>query len=98
MRLTIEEAKLAVLSRLHERRVGGDDGVVILDERTIVRPYGWAFFYQSKAFVESGDALESLVGAGPVVVVASSGALYELGSTRPGEEELHALEIREGLV
>ena len=40
---------------------------------------GWAFSYQSRSYVESGDFRESLVGHGPVVIL-DDGRVLEGGS------------------
>lgn len=41
---------------------------VILDQNTIERPFGWVFFYQSRAFVENGDEGAQLVGNAPLII------------------------------
>jgi hypothetical protein len=92
-----EEAKQILLAVLKDRGVGGVDGVTILDSHTIEKPYGWAFFYNSKKFLDSGDILDSLVGGGPVVVLAQTGMVHELGSARPPLQEIADLEGRLGL-
>jgi hypothetical protein len=40
---------------------------------------GWAFYYQSKAYTETGDMLDSLIGHGPVVI-RDDGKIIEGGS------------------
>ncbi|MGK4593561.1 YrhB domain-containing protein [Amycolatopsis sp. w19] len=37
---------------------------------------GWAFSYNSRAFVEDGDIVSSLVGNGPIIVPRSGAAPY----------------------
>lgn len=96
--ITHDEARRKVLSVLSNRRVGGEDGVVIIDSKTIEKPYGWAFFYNSRKYVETGDMIHSLVGGGPVIVVASTGEVFELGSVRPAAREIEDLEKRLGLL
>jgi hypothetical protein len=42
--------------------------LAINDSKTIEKPYGWIFFYNSKKFIESGDNRYRLAGNGPLVV------------------------------
>jgi hypothetical protein len=92
-----EQAKSLVISRLHARGVGGDEGVAILEHMTERKPYGWVLYYNAQRFIRSGNLLDSLAGGGPVVVIEETGDIHELGSARPGHEEVAALERRLGL-
>jgi hypothetical protein len=49
--------------------------LVVLDEQTIERPFGWVFFYQSKKFVETGEFGDRLLGNGPVIVNRLDGSI-----------------------
>lgn len=49
-------------------RVTQADGVVIVKESMIKRPYGWLFFYQTSAVLVSGDPLDALYGNHPILV------------------------------
>ena len=42
--------------------------VVLLEEETLARPYGWFFFYQSKQFLATQEVEEALVGNAPILV------------------------------
>jgi len=95
--ITQKQAKEKVLATLRNRGVGGVDGVVILESKTLEKRYGWAFFYNAKKFIETGDMLYSLVGGGPVMVLADTGAIHELGSARSPLEEIATFEKRLGL-
>lgn len=48
---------------------------------------GWAFYYQSKSYVLTGDLRSRLVGQGPVVI-ADDGRIIEGGSLDHNPEEL----------
>lgn len=95
--MTYSEAKTKLLDILRSRFVGGDGGVVILDEWTVVKPYGWILYYNSRKFVESGDMLESLVGHGPVIVASATGEVVETGSRLPGGVQIKSFERERGL-
>ena len=44
------------------------EDLVIQDEQTIVKPYGWILFYCTRQYAETGDFLHMLGGGGPLVV------------------------------
>jgi hypothetical protein len=92
-----DEARAAVLDHLLRRGVGGAAGVTILDAKTIGKTYGWAFFYNSRRYVETGEMKHVLVGQGPVVVFADTGEIVELGSAYPAEKAIQLLEESRGL-
>jgi hypothetical protein len=48
---------------------------------------GWAFYYQSRAYVETGDFRSQLLGQGPVVI-EDDGAIIEGGSADGDPEAL----------
>ncbi len=82
------------MGRLKARGAGGSDGIVVIDAKTIDKAYGWVFFYNSRTFIETGDIMHSLVGGGPVVVLAATGEVHELGSARRALDEIADLEER----
>lgn len=53
---------------------------VVLENKTIEKPWGWVFFYQSRAYVESGDEFEMLVGNAPIIVNRKTGTLMHTGT------------------
>ncbi|MCJ2188529.1 YrhB domain-containing protein [Novosphingobium beihaiensis] len=50
---------------------------------------GWSFFYQSQAYIASGDFGEMLVGQGPVII-CDDGRIIEGGSLNHDPEALLA--------
>jgi hypothetical protein len=55
------------------------DVLVILEESTIVKPYGWVFFYDSQRFLKTGKFSYRLAGNGPVLVTRD-GEIYPFGT------------------
>jgi hypothetical protein len=47
--------------------------------------FGWVYFYNSKAFAETGDFEHGLIGNAPVIVDRRDCALYATGTARPIE-------------
>ena len=74
------EAQSLVVAELEKSKDKYDpiDYVILVDE-TIEKEWGWVFFYQSKAYVESGDFIEMLSGNSPIIVNRHTGDLVYTG-------------------
>jgi hypothetical protein len=70
--------------------------LVILDEHTIEKEYGWIFFYSTQKYVESGDFQYALAGNGPIIVEKANGEVHRLGTAKPTEEVIGEFESRRG--
>jgi len=53
---------------------------IVLEDETIEKEWGWVFFYQSKAYLESGDFRDMLGGNAPIMVNRTTGALTVTGT------------------
>ena len=71
--------------------VEGDD-LVILDEETIEKDYGWVFFYTSRRYLETGEFRYMLAGNAPIIVEKEDGSLHELGTALPFQEYVREYE------
>lgn len=60
----------------------------IVDDETIVRPYGWIFFYQSKRFLETGEFAYQIAGNSPILVDRINFNLKTFGTAKSIEEYL----------
>lgn len=58
--------------------------LVLLDQ-TLERSWCWVFFYQSKAFLETGDFEHCLLGNRPIVVNKADGELWRMGTAKRPE-------------
>ena len=83
--ITKEQAKQLVLEAINSGPPDSDE-LVILDEHTIEKPWGWVFFYNSKKFCHTGDHNFALLGNGPFIVERETGKLIGTGSAYPIEE------------
>lgn len=97
MSMEFETAKALALERINKNYHDPDDSLVLLEDMTISKPYGWVFFYDSKRHTETGSFLHMLGGNGPIVVEAKSGKISLLGSARAPEIEVAELEKKRGL-
>ena len=80
--LTKSEAMELVSKRLKQMGTP-DDPFVVDDAETIVRPFGWVFFYNSKVFLETGAFSYRLAGNGPVIVNKHDGSVEFYGASKP---------------
>src|SRR5262245_34957990 len=83
----IAEATIASMSY----DVAGDR-LVLVEEATIEKSYGWVFFYDSRKYLEAGDTSVQLAGNAPLLVHRHDGSIDLLGTARPIEEYLAAYE------
>ena len=70
------------------------DSLVILDEETLEKDYGWIFFYTSRRYLETNLISHMLAGNGPVIVEKENGALTQLSTALPLEESIRDYEGR----
>lgn len=74
------------LARVEERINAFDpyrpEGVrlVVIDELTIEKPWGWIFFYNTEAYLRSGNYRDCLAGNAPYIVNQQTGELVETGT------------------
>ena len=58
----------------------------LVKDATIARPYGWVFFYQSRAHLQNpSDFSSALVGNAPILVDKVDCEIRVLGTARPVE-------------
>lgn len=64
---TVDEARKAALCQL-DKLLSEPPRLALIDSATEEYPAGWVFYYQSAAYVKSGDAQHALVGNAPLFV------------------------------
>ena len=84
--ITREHARNLVAQELSEY-AKNPYGIVceILDEHTMEFPWGWVFFYDSKAHVESGHFSDRVAGNAPFLVDREMGEFGPSGTAYPLE-------------
>lgn len=65
--ITIEEAT-RLASEWVQNHSSPTEEIVLVEEETITRPYGWFFFYNSKHFLATQDVDYTLFGNAPLLV------------------------------
>jgi len=68
--------------------------MIILDEHTVEKDYGWVFYWTSRPWHETGDFQYAIAGNGPILISRADGALYQCGSAAPLEERIQEQEQR----
>ena len=77
-----EQAKAIVDKKINKQDSTGSKTMklVILDDLTIEKEWGWVFFYNTEEFANSGDVMDTLVGNAPYIVNRNTGELIETGT------------------
>ena len=82
--LTKEEARALVAAELGRLQANAflrtPDSLVIMDERTIERSWGWIFFYNSRRYLETRNPLDGLGGNAPFIVNRHTGEVRATGT------------------
>jgi len=90
--MDIEEAKARVVREINRAYAARDDELVLLEDETITKDYGWVFFYQSRRFLMTGSLSDRLAGNGPVIVLRGDGSIHQLGGNEPVDAMLESFE------
>ncbi|GAM96812.1 hypothetical protein U91I_00433 [alpha proteobacterium U9-1i] len=64
--------------------------LVLLDDETMERGFGWVFFFDSKRHTETQNFEDSVVGNAPFVVMRADGSVRVTGTAHPIEYYLTA--------
>jgi hypothetical protein len=95
--LNVTEARSLVQSYINSiYHVDGDE-LVILDEETIVKPYGWVFLYESRKFLETNNITFAALGNAPIIVEKENGTMTVLGTAEPLEYYIEKYESQRGI-
>ena len=90
--ITRREAGIVALQFVRELAVESGLDLVLLDEYTIERSFGWMFFYTTRQAYETGDPRYGLGGNAPVIVDRTDGSLHATGTAYDAEPYLDAYE------
>jgi hypothetical protein len=94
MMISQHEAEQLVRTQLLDKCPNSDDTLVIRDNLTRERPFGWIFFYDSKKFLETNDMQYAIAGNGPVIVNKHNGTVQFYGSGKPIQSVIDEYERR----
>jgi len=91
-----ETAKQIAVTEINRNYRGQFGPLVVLDQHTIQKEYGWIFFYSTQQYAETGDFRYALAGNGPLIVEKADGAVYRFGTSKPPEEMIREYELQRG--
>lgn len=96
--LTKEQAKEKVELKINEPDLYWPDKpkIIVLDDCTIEKQWGWVFFYQSSEYLETGDFSSQLAGNAPFIVNKYTGELIATGTALPIEDYINEYEQQIG--
>lgn len=69
-----------------------DDELILLDEQTLEKPWGWVFFYTSKKWHETRDVRYAIAGNAPILVERRTSKLINTGTAMPIERYIENYE------
>jgi hypothetical protein len=82
------EAIRRALAYVSEMSTAAGQDFVLLEDLTREESFGWVFFWQSEAFVRSGDFRDQLGGNAPFVILRASGERRSTGTAHPVDHYL----------
>jgi hypothetical protein len=92
--LTRDQAHDLVASSLSTNPDWTDEGdeLIIIDDKTIEKEWGWVFFYTSKLWHQTRDPRYEIAGNAPLIVERKTGRLIATGTARTIEQYVAAYE------
>ena len=68
--------------------------IVVMDENTIEKEWGWVFFYESANYLQTGEFSDQVAGNAPYIVDKATGEVVETGTAQPIEVYIREYERR----
>jgi hypothetical protein len=84
----IDHHTAATIARRHLEREFPAGGVAVDGSATMETERYWVFFYNTLAFLQTGELRDCLTGNGPLLVDKRSGVLRQAGTAHPVEHYL----------
>lgn len=73
-------------------KLAPDADLVVLEDATVEREFGWVFIYTTKLHRDTGDRRHAIPGIGPLAVEAIGGRVTFLSSTGPADRAIDDFE------
>jgi hypothetical protein len=88
---SVLEAKKKALNYLADIEKEMEMPLLLIEDEVIESEIAYAFFYNSKDYIETGDISSCLAGNGPIIVLRNNGKIIEGGTDSPVEYYLDNL-------
>jgi hypothetical protein len=95
--ITYEDAKTRVLKLINDAYNSSEDELIIREEATIEKKYGWIFFYNSRRYLETEEISYFIGGNGPIIVERDSGNIVRLITACSSKESIAEYERQRNL-
>jgi Immunity protein 35 len=96
--LTRADARALVVAKLGRppkyRYPDDPTDLVIIDDSTIEKEWGWVFFYTSERYLKTRDFRYALAGNAPYIVNRHTGEIHVTGTAQPVEHYIAEYERR----
>lgn len=89
--LTRNDAQAIALQYISKIEADVGESLELLKSETLVKHFGWVFFYNSKAYVDTGLFKHQLAGNAPFIV-DTNGTVHQLGTAQSVEESIASYE------
>ncbi|HEV8652718.1 MAG TPA: YrhB domain-containing protein [Actinomycetes bacterium] len=84
----VDKRTATEIARRHLSEEYPGEEVVVDESDVLEEDWCWVFFYNTRAFYQTGELRESLVGNGPLIIEKATGALRVAGTAHPIEHYL----------
>lgn len=90
--ITRWEARSIAIHHLEEKEKMIGVKLILDEDETLEKDFGWVFFYNSKDYVENDDFSSMMVGHGPFIVCRGDGVIHQTGTAKSVEEYIEEFE------
>lgn len=85
MKLDLKKAQEIAIKHLNSNYNVKGDVMVLLEDETIEKEYGWYFLSASRKFLETNDFSDMVLGNGAILVKKEEGNVIQFGTSQSVE-------------
>jgi hypothetical protein len=90
----ITKARALEIAREVVAQLADHHDYVVMEDKTVERPFGWVFFYTTRQYLETGDRQYLVPGTAPLVVHRADGSIEHLATSVPPARAIEIYEQR----
>jgi len=88
----ISRAHAEQIARNYVAGISKEHDFVIMDDRTVEKPFGWVFFYTTRRYLQTRDPNDLVPDSAPLVVLRADGSLDHLSTSVPPARAIEVYE------
>lgn len=92
-----DQALAIAKNKLFEYEKPQDYKLVFSRIETLPQLSGWLFFFNTEAYLETGNFLDGLAGNAPILIDRESGKIFPTGTAEPAEHYVRRFMESKGL-